>query len=69
MTFTARYDGTCAAECGDRIHPGDHVRYVDDQLVHFGCFPKDDEPERAPRPTCPNCFTEIALNGVCSCAS
>lgn len=65
MTFTARYDGTCAAECGDRIHPGDYVRYVDDQLVHVGCFPKDDEPEA--RLTCPNCFTEIALNGACSC--
>ena len=61
MTFTARYDGTCAAECGDRIHP------VDDQLVHVGCFPKPDEPEPEPRPTCPNCFTEIALNGACSC--
>lgn len=67
MTFAARYDGTCAAECENRIHPGDHVRYVDDQLVHVGCFPKEPEPERTPRPTCPNCFTEIALNGACSC--
>ncbi len=67
MTFTARYDGVCAANCDMRIHPGDHVRYEGDQLVHVGCFLPEDEPEPAPRPTCPNCFTEIALNGACSC--
>lgn len=67
MTFVARYDDVCAANCDMRIHPGDHVRYVDDQLVHVGCFPAEDEPEREPRPVCRDCFTEIALNGSCSC--
>jgi hypothetical protein len=66
MSFHARYDGVCAAHCDQRIHPGDEVAYVEGQLVHVGCEPAaDDEP--APRPVCPNCFTETALNGACSC--
>lgn len=40
--FPARFDGVCAADCGDRIHPGDMVRYEDDQLVHVECAPKPD---------------------------
>lgn len=66
MTFVAKYDGVCAAECGNRIHPGDHVRYEEGQLVHAACFPVE-EPE--PRPVCRSCFMEIALNGACSCES
>lgn len=66
MTFTAKYDGTCAAECGERVHPGDRVKYVDDQLVHEGCVPAQ-VVERAPRPVCPECFTETAVNGACAC--
>ncbi|MGI6878804.1 hypothetical protein [Microbacterium sp. gxy059] len=64
-TFRARYDGTCAADCDQRIDPGDEVTYLDGQLVHVGCEPVDDEP--APRPVCPICFTETALNGACAC--
>lgn len=64
--FTARYPGRCHADCGDTIEPGDDVVYVDDQLVHDGCTPAA-EVERAPRPVCLDCFTEIALNGACSC--
>ncbi|MEX8058595.1 hypothetical protein [Microbacterium sp. 16-032] len=66
MTFTARYAGRCAADCGEQIAPGDEVEFVDDQLVHDGCTPTP-QAERAPRPVCPDCFTEIALNGACSC--
>lgn len=66
MTFVAKYSGRCAAECGDPIAPGAAVAYIDGALVHDGCIPAD-EVERAPRPTCPDCFTEIALNGACSC--
>ncbi len=64
--FRARRNDVCAAECGFRIHEGDMAQYVEGQLVHHGCIP-DDKPEPDPRPTCPICFTEIALNGSCSC--
>lgn len=66
MSFTARYGGKCAADCDRRIAPGDVVEYVDDELVHEGCVPAPIV-ERAPRPTCPECFTETALNGACAC--
>lgn len=66
MTFLARYGGRCAGDCDRRIEPGDEVEYVDDELVHTGCIPAP-EGERAPRPVWPECFTEIALNGACSC--
>lgn len=66
MTFTAKYSGRCAGDCGDSIVPGDAVRYVDGDLVHDDCTPTV-EVEREVRPVCPNCFTEIALNGACSC--
>jgi len=65
-TWRARYDGTCAADCGFRIHPGDMVQRVDGQLVHHGCIPEE-QPEPEPRPVCPTCHMEIALNGACSC--
>lgn len=49
MTFPARYDGVCAAHCGHRIHPGDPVRYDDnDALRHDECTPKRDPLELAP---------------------
>ena len=64
--FRARFDGVCAAECPERLHPGDMVQYVDGQLVHHGCLPAA-APEPEPRPVCPSCFMEIALNGACSC--
>lgn len=41
--FPARYDGTCAAKCGERIHPGDLVRY-DPRLVHDKCATHPTEP-------------------------
>lgn len=56
-TFPARYDGTCAADCGNRIHPGDLVRYEDDQLVHDECAPKPDPLELKPTEVvCPDCY-------------
>lgn len=68
MSFPARFPGKCAAECGERIEPGDVVEYVDDQLVHEGCVPAP-AVERAPREQCPGCFTEKAVNGACACVS
>ncbi len=56
--FPARYDGTCAAECGNRIHPGDAVRYDDDdQLRHDACTPKPSKFDmRLTDVVCPDCF-------------
>lgn len=64
MTFRAKYPGVCGNDCGSRIHEGDEVEYVEGVLVHVDCAPT---PEPAPRPVCPTCFMEIALNGACSC--
>jgi hypothetical protein len=63
MTFLARLNSPCAG-CDDPIDPGDIVEYFEDELVHEGCRP---QPAPAPRPVCPICFMEIALNGACSC--
>lgn len=56
--FPARYDGVCAAGCSNRIHPGDAVRYDDDdQLRHDQCTPKRDPLELGPREVvCPDCW-------------
>lgn len=62
--FTAKYPGKCAG-CGDYISPGTEVHYVEDELCHADC--SDLKPEPKPRPVCMDCFTEIALNGTCSC--
>lgn len=66
MSFTARFGGRCAAECGERIKPGDVVEYVDDQLVHEGCVPAP-VMERPAREQCPDCFTERSVTGACMC--
>lgn len=66
MAFVAKFPGRCAADCDQPIDAGDVVEYVDDQLVHEGCVPTP-EVERAPRPICGECFTEIAMNGACAC--
>lgn len=34
-SFTARYAGQCAS--GDRIQPGELVKYDGDELVHVNC--------------------------------
>jgi hypothetical protein len=35
--FAAKYYGPCAAECGEKIEPGDQVLYEDGDLVHEHC--------------------------------
>jgi hypothetical protein len=60
-TFEARYPGRCGI-CDERIHVGDEVGYVDDEIAHAKC----------PHPTalaepCPRCFMVPAANGVCGC--
>lgn len=55
--FTARFGGACAADCGDRISPGDEVAYIADELMHAECAgaePPAPRPEPAP---CPRCWT------------
>lgn len=66
MSFRAKYNGVCGNDCGERIHEGDEVEYVEHVLVHVDCAPA---PEPEPRPVCPTCFMEIALNGACQCES
>jgi len=66
VSFTAKYTGTCAADCGYRIREGDQVEYVEDQLMHVDC---PDAIAPITRAVCPECFTETAVNGACSCAS
>lgn len=63
MTFRAKYDGECANECGERIHVGDEVEYVENELMHANC----NAPECSPRPVCHVCWMEKALNGACGC--
>jgi hypothetical protein len=55
--FPARFDGTCAADCENRIHPGDRVQYVDGQLMHAACAPAP-EPTEQPQepPVCGVCW-------------
>lgn len=70
MTFTAKFPGPCAADCGEQIAAGDEVLYVDDKLVHDGCLPLENGsgvPADITRPICPECFTERAVNGKCAC--
>jgi hypothetical protein len=51
--FVAQYGGECA-ECGDRIHSGEEVRFNDDdELVHWVCDGQRSESVSAP---CPKCF-------------
>lgn len=58
--FEARYGGPCAADCGQRIEPGEDVTYVDDELLHADCAERDAEVDRRstkPEKPCPSCWT------------
>lgn len=59
MSFRAKFEGGfCPADCGSRIHEGDMVEYVDDELVHAECTPQRDPLElRLREVVCPDCFT------------
>lgn len=50
--FEARYHTTCAG-CEEKISPGDLVKFVDDEVVHEDCEPRE---ERPAKPPCPACF-------------
>lgn len=55
------WHGRCPG-CDDPIRPGDSAAYVEGELLHAFCAKRTE-----PRPICPGCFTEIALNGKCWC--
>lgn len=80
-TFIAKYPGTCAADCGQPIKPGDECIHV----VTAGGFDDDDRPkvahvecdasaiETSPNAraqwggVCPHCHMATPLSGVCDC--
>lgn len=71
MSFTAKYDGTCAA-CGDTIRKGDRLEYVEDrQVVHADCTAEAElarnKIKAGSAEVCPRCFTVKATNGACAC--
>lgn len=77
-TFTAKYHGQCAAQCGRMIEPDDEVVYlVNDDLAHVDCTQEVDpiSHDRGPKTsngrwntaTCPHCFMVLPLNGACDC--
>jgi hypothetical protein len=39
-TFSARFAGPCAADCDERIQPGDDVAFIGTDLVHAVCAPE-----------------------------
>jgi hypothetical protein len=64
-TFTARYHGPCATECGNPIEPGDRVHYDDHGfLMHVDCTPTADAvAARRPVEVCTTCW----LTKPCDC--
>lgn len=58
MSIKAQYNGTCAEECGFRIHEGDEIEKGEDgEWRHVGCAPKRSKFDIGPREVvCPDCF-------------
>lgn len=55
--FHARFDGVCARNCGNRVHPGDMVRYEGDDLVHDECAESPSKYDIQPgEVVCPDCY-------------
>jgi hypothetical protein len=55
--FVAAFGGACAAECGDRIKPGEDVQYVADELMHVECAGGEPPARRPETAACPSCWT------------
>lgn len=58
--FEARYNGHCAADCGESVKAGDPVRFLDDELVHADC---ERVRRRIPEVVCTSCW----LTKPCEC--
>ena len=58
MSFKAMFEGDmCPTDCGQRIHVGDEVQYVDGELMHVECAPKLSKYDMHPGETvCPDCY-------------
>lgn len=60
--FEAKYHGRCDA-CDERIIPGEHVRYSeDDEIIHNRCE-ESNESHAAPVEVCGSCW----LTKPCDC--
>lgn len=66
-TFRAKYDGRCAGACGEVITKGDELVADGGEVMHADCLPDDADPNPQ-RPTCPDCWQIVAVNGECGCA-
>lgn len=60
--FTARYNGACENDCGERIKIGDSVIYVYGELVHASCSAANDTDDDSVV-ACSQCW----LIGPCDC--
>ncbi len=56
----ALHPGLCPV-CEETFTVGTRITKHEGGWGHVQC------PERAPRPVCPDCFMERALNGACGC--
>lgn len=57
--FEAKYEGYCGhPDCGEKIHVGEQVKYIDDELVHRRCdipFLHSDSGDTKPANVCRDC--------------
>lgn len=61
-SFSAKYRGLCAGECGETIRVGDEVVFVDNELMHTACV-SDPAPGGRVESVCPDCF--LVHTGEC----
>lgn len=65
MSFIAKYRGECV-ECGCAVLPKQEATYVDfaeGEIKHVEC--PDDVRILTARETCPRCFVELPVTGIC----
>lgn len=69
-TFEAKFNGPCAASCGEQIEVGDEARWASDgqreRVIHAGCDLIVEKRLQAGS-VCPRCFTEKSVSGACAC--
>lgn len=78
-TFTARYHGRCAAECGELVEPGQQVGYLVEptadssgDVAHESCLTDAPEPPATTRQAsaaqgnlCTGCFMVKPVTNIC----
>jgi hypothetical protein len=69
-TFPARFNGPCAADCGEGIEKDEEVKWVNDgqrdRVVHAGCELIQAGKLEAGT-VCQKCWTERSVAGACAC--